>query len=278
MLDKVGGSMLFRRKVEAIDPPVLSNGHRVPYGPFSFRASLSPHGAAYTVLASTNLTNWMPVATGTTRDPSIEFLDSDASKFSHRFYRMLAGGVPSLGVIGFVSITLAPGFSLIANPLASRNNSVGEMFKGWPDGTSLNKFDTRVFKLSENALMNKRWTRADEKLSPGEGAIFFNPGTDYKSHSFVGEVLQGNLASPVPSGFSLRSSLVPQPGNLVDDLRFPIADGDIIHLFDRDRQKYVLHPFENGKWKSGPPVISVGEAFWVAKTGPGNWSRQMVLK
>jgi hypothetical protein len=90
-------------------------------------------------------------------------------------------------------------------------------------------------------------------------------------------VLQGNLAMPVPAGFSLRSSLVPRAGNLQEDLGFPIADGDVIHVFDRDQQKYVLHPFEGGKWQNGPPILSVGESFWVAKTDPANWTRDIVL-
>ena len=110
---------------------------------------------------------------------------------------------------------------------------------------------------------------------PGEGAIFFNPTSDYKSVSFAGEVLQGHLSVPVPGGFSIRSSLIPQPGNLADDLRFPIANGDVIHLFDREQQKYLLHPFEEDKWTAGPPIIGVGEAFWVAKTDPGNWIRSV---
>jgi hypothetical protein len=49
-------------------------------------------------------------------------------------------------------------------------------------------------------------------------------------------------------------------------------------LFDRDRQKYVLHPFENGKWTASPPVLSVGEAFWVAKAEAGNWTKALVIK
>lgn len=52
----------------------------------------------------------------------------------------------------------------------------------------------------------------------------------------------------------------------------------MIHLFDRDRQKYLLYPFENGKWTEGTPVTSVGESFWVAKTEPGNWNRSVTIE
>jgi hypothetical protein len=275
IFDRIGNAIL-RRKADAVAPPLLSDAKRFPYGPFYFKAAL-PQGTSYTILASPDLNIWNPIATGVAASPMIEYLDSDASKFNARFYRALVNDVPSLNALGFVAITLAPGFSLIGNPLESPNNSVAELFKDWPDGTSLNKFDTRLFRLSENILEHNRWSRATEKLSPGDGAIFFNPTNDYKSHNFVGEVLQGNLAVPVPAGFSLRSSLVPRAGNLQEDLGFPVTEGDVIHLFDRDRQKYVLHPFEKGQWKNGPPIVSVGESFWVAKTEPGNWTRDIVL-
>src|SRR5205085_6043654 len=127
--------------------------------------------------------------------------------------------------------------SLIANPFQRGNNVVAEAFKNWPDGTTLNKFDTLLLRLSENAVKDGRWTNATQQLAPGEGAIFFNPTEDYKTHNFVGEVAQGNLTLPIPSGFSLRSSLVPQAGNLLDDLQFPVTEGDVVHLFDWDWQK-----------------------------------------
>jgi hypothetical protein len=85
----------------------------------------------------------------------------------------------------------------------------------------------------------------------------------------------GYLSIPIPSGFSMRSSPVPQPGNLPEDLEFPIANGDVIHLFDRDKQQYVLYPYENGKWTAGTPMLGVGEAFWVAKTEPGDWTQNL---
>ena len=93
----------------------------------------------------------------------------------------------------------------------------------------------------------------------------------------VGDVEQGDLSLPIPAGFSVRSSIVPLPGQLDTDLVFPVAENDVIHLFDRDRQRYLVYSFNAGKWSPEPPVLGVGESFWVGKTFAGNWTRTLVL-
>lgn len=260
--------------MQEVSLPVLIDPVRFPYGAFKFKVQ-APKKLPCTIQASTDFSHWTALGPESVFAENHEYIDSDAPKFSCRFYRVISKGIASNTALGFVSMTLPPGFSLIANPFQRGNNSVGDAFKGWKQGTTLNKFDTLLVRLSENAMKNERWTNPDQQLLPGEGAIFFNPTEDYRIHSFAGEVAQGSFTMPIPSGFSLRSSLVPLGGNLLDDLQFPIADGDVVHLFDRDRQTYTLHPFENGKWSSGPPIVSVGEAFWVAKAEPGNWTRQL---
>jgi len=273
VLQRVEG-VFSRHKHAETGPPFLKEGVRFPYGPFRFKANVG-RGVPYSVVTSSDLTNWNQIASGTAGNEGLEYVDSDASKFNHRFYRVIADDIPSTNALGYASVTLPPGFSLLGNPLNAPSNTVGELFKGWPDGTTLNKFDTRLFRLAENDVKKGAWTNPLEKLAPGEGAILFNPTSDYKSHSFVGEALEGSFSTPVPSGFSLRSCMIPHPGHLCDDLGFPISNGDVVHLFDRDRQKYVLHPYENGKWVSGAPVLSVAEAFWVAKTEAGNWTKSV---
>ena len=264
-----------RRHTTPLVPPSLTDAIRFPYGPFRFRTML-PKGTAIEVLASTDLKNWNPIWKSIAGQDPIEYVDSQAHKFSYRFYRLLAGEVYSRNVIGYVTITLPPGFSMIANPLEGSTNRIADQFGEWPDGTTLSKYDTRFFRLEENAVKDGQWQNSSEKLLPGEGAIFFNPTQEYKTHNFVGEAMYGNLSMPIPPGFSIRSSLLPHPGSL-DDLHFPVADGDVIHLFDRDRQKYVLHPYENGKWSAGPPVVGLGESFWVAKAKAGNWMRRLAV-
>jgi len=114
--------------------------------------------------------------------------------------------------------------------------------------------------------------------APGEGAIFFNPTSDFKNINFIGEVTRGNLLLPIAAGFSIRSSQIPKPGRLHSDLGFPISEGDVIHLFDRDRQNYVIYQYDKKKWSSNPPVVNVGEAFWIGKTAPGDWVQYSYLK
>ncbi len=166
---------------------------------------------------------------------------------------------------------------MIANPFDAANNTIAQLIKGWPDGTTFNRFDTRLFRLSDNAVKYGKWTNPGEKLLPSEGGIFFNPTSDYKSLNFVGDVMQGNLSVPIPAGFSMRSPLLPHPGQLDEDLGFPIGEGDVIHLFDRDQQTYVLYPFAGGKWTRGAPVINMCESFWVAKTEAANWTRAILV-
>jgi hypothetical protein len=263
------------RKEEQNTPPVLGGANRYNYGPFKFTTRLG-QGVPYEVHASKNLRDWATISQGSGTGEVQEHFDSDAPKHNHRFYRVLAGDLPSINILGYASMTLPPGFSMINNPFDAASNCVSELFKEWPDGTLLSRFDLRLFRLSENRLQNGRWSNPSEELVPGDGAIVFNPTSDYRPLNFVGEVIHGNLTIPVPAGFSVRSSLIPQGGSL-DDLEFPIADGDVIHLFDRDQQKYVVYPFDNGKWKSGTPVVSIGESFWVAKTSAKNWTRTLAL-
>ena len=259
-----------------MSPPVLADPVRFPYGPFKFKVQTAKKTLCR-IDASTDFTHWIPLGPESSFSDNQEYVDSEAPKFGQRFYRVVWQGIASKTAVGFVSMTLPPGFSLIGNPFQRGNNAVGEAFKGWKNGTTLNKFDTLLVRLTENAVKNERWTNSNQQLLPGEGAIFFNPTEDYKVQNFVGEVSEGHFTMPIPSGFSLRSSLVPQGGNLLDDLQFPITDGDVVHLFDRDRQVYVLHRFENGKWTGPPPVLGVGEAFWIAKAEAGNWMKSLIF-
>jgi hypothetical protein len=272
----VRGSLFAAKISPPSAPPVLKDAVRQPSGTFNFNAQLAK-GTPFVVQASTDLENWSPVLNGIATGELTSYADGHASRFSYRFYRLVAGQAQCSNVLGYVSITLPPGFSMIANPLDAPTNTVGKVFKDWPDGTTLNKFDTQLFRLVENAVKFSQWTNPSERLMPGEGAIFFNPTSDYRSVCFTGEILHKDLSIPIPAGFSMRSSPVPQPGSLVEDLEFPIVDGDVVHLFDRDKQQYVLHPYENGKWTAGTPMISVGEAFWVAKTESGNWTRSLCV-
>jgi hypothetical protein len=256
--------------------PVLFAGKRVGYGPFQLQIRLAA-GARYELLASTDLRNWVTLAESKAVAETTEFVDGEASKLSYRFYRVTSESVGSQNIMGYATIALPPGFSLIANPLKAADNSVAALLPNMPEGTSFDKFDTRLFKLTKNSVVDGRWVNPGETLVPGEGGIISNPTSDTKAVNFVGDVMQENLFYPIPAGFSIRSSLLPQAGRLDVDLQFPFSDGDAVHLFDRDKQEYRIYTFGDKNWAANPPVVGIGEAFWISKNSPGNWTRDFTV-
>jgi len=49
---------------------------------------LAPPGPAYVIESSTNLINWLPIATNTTPASPYDFVAGDAPDFPQRFYRV----------------------------------------------------------------------------------------------------------------------------------------------------------------------------------------------
>ena len=265
-------SFIRKNKTAVASAPVLKAAIRMPYAPFKFDASLTV-GCPFEVEASPDLHQWTLIFSGTAEDDLLQYVDPDASKFGVRFYRATCGGLASRNLIGYAMQTLPPGFSMVANPFRASDNTIAALFPNMPEATTLCKFDTNLFRLNNNAVKNGIWTKPGEELLPGEGAIVFNPTNNFKTLSFSGEVIQGLLENPIPAGLSIRSSLVPQSGRLHSDLGMAMTEGDVIHIFDRDQQKYVIHPYSAKAWEINEPVVAIGEAFWIGKTNPGNWVR-----
>jgi hypothetical protein len=253
-----------------IQVPVLSEAVRIPYGPFRFKGEVVP-GTPYEIQATTNFKKeWTTIASDISKG-EFEYIDPEATKLSYRFYRLNANGVYSLNVVGYVTYTLAPGSSMVGNSFARTDYTVAELFKGMPEGTLLQKFDGSLYKLTDNLIKNGRWQNPIDTLELGEGAIITNPTSDMRSLCFSGEVMQGRFSTPIPKGFSIRCSPVPQPGRLDTDLNFPIEEGDMVHLFDRETQKCVEYSYSVKGWSPSPPIVMAGESFWVAKKSPGYW-------
>lgn len=274
----VGGfiTSFIRRKStqEVLTSPLLVNPKRVPYGAFVFNLQV-PRGVSYDIEVSRDLKNWELLHSDAAESELVEYIDTDASRFSYRFYRARAGAFYSSNVMGYAAVPLPPGYSLISNPFKSPDNRVAALFPNMPEWAAVCKFEMKLFKLTNNVMKNGVWSNPDETLSPGEGALICNPTDDFKVINFVGDVMQGNLLNPVPSGFSIRSSLLPRAGRLDMDLNLPFSEGDVVHLFDRDKQTYVEYIYPSRRWELEPPMIGVGEAFWVGKSAPVNWVQKL---
>ena len=129
MMTNLGESVtaFFTRKKAAPEvPPHLHAATRFPYGPFQFKFQTAK-GVSYEIHASSNLQAWEPISAEKSTGEPVEYVDSDASKFNLRFYRVLAATVFSDNVIGYASINVPPGYSLIANPLHAPSNAISAM-------------------------------------------------------------------------------------------------------------------------------------------------------
>ena len=273
-LHRVVKAMRLAKPAEAVIRPRLWGAMRRPYGPFQFRYQV-PRECEHSVEASTDLRFWTDIWHGKGKEEAVQYMDSAAYKFSFRFYRVRVRELLSENVVGYVAVGLPPGYSMISNAFLS-SQTLEDLFPGWPDGTKVSLFDTSLLKLVENRLEHGKWRQPHVRISPGEGALFFNPSNDYRTAAFAGELVDGEQSLPIPPGFSIRGSVLPWPGAL-DELGFPLAEGDVVHVFDRERQQYGLHPFENGRWSNGPAVISAGEGFWIAKSKPAVWKAKLDL-
>jgi hypothetical protein len=194
--------------------------------------------------------------------------------------------VYSVNAVGYVNVSLAPGFNLVSNPLnaGTGNNTVGKLMAnvqgGFPAQTRVYVFNeaTGAFFAPAVAFAPNGpllpATSADLVVNPGTGMFVFIPGTATLTLTFVGEVMQGSLSNPIPTGFSVRANQVPQAG-APSSFGMPGAQGDRFYRFNKATGGYFA-PNANfgGTWIPALPSIDVGEAFFLFRQGaPTAWTR-----
>ena len=196
---------------------------------------------------------------------------------------MAQTNVYSVNVVGYVNVTVTNGqFAMIANPLQSTNNTLGALVQNVPDGTQAFRWNGTTYDLStyeEAAPGSGSWSNPNLSLAPGEGMFLKNNASSNIVVTFVGEVLQGNLSTPLPAGYEIRSSKVPQTGRVTTDLLLPAQDGDQLFKWNGSGGTFDIYTFEDpgagGSWSGpgGEPMINVGESFFVRKNASANWTR-----
>jgi hypothetical protein len=189
-----------------------------------------------------------------------------------------------VNVVGYVNTELKPGWNLICNPLdntATDGNKIKTLFTGLPEGSSVNKYVRPTgcgaggYETTRSVSFGSFMPDGELLLAPGEGAFIWLEGTAAVTVTFVGDVKQGSLSTPICVGFNMVSSQVPQAGTLTE-LGFVASEGDSVYQHDKGVGYKTTQVFSFGTWSPGPePTIGVGEAFWVDRvaTDGKNWDR-----
>jgi hypothetical protein len=184
----------------------------------------------------------------------------------------------SVNAVGYVNKTVpANSYMMVSNPLKAATNTVNALFTGVPAGfqvyvyTPGKGYDTATFDDLEGGFVG---TAANMEITPGEGVFVRNPTTAAVTVTFVGEVPQGTLVTPLVAGLQIVSSQVPQAGT-PQQLGYVGEVGDQIYQFNATTQKYDVATFDDlvNDWDPAPKVVDVGDAFFLSKTKAGQWTR-----
>jgi hypothetical protein len=192
------------------------------------------------------------------------------------FATLAFDGFGSINTLGYVNVSVPPGFSLLSNPLINRVDSrIFKLFGGdYPDGCKIFLLRSGGFITVEYFADSKEWLPAEYaaiELFPGEGFFFQNAGSTL-TITFVGEVPQGTLTNHIPAGYSLRASMVPTQDTL-DHWDFPAEPGDQVFILNPKTGGYTGYWFDEFelRWQPSPPPFTVGEAFYVFKGKAADW-------
>jgi hypothetical protein len=203
----------------------------------------------------------------------------------------MAQAVYSINVVGYVTLTVRPGFNMIANQLDAGSgatlNSLNSVLPGAPLEAQILTFANNNYTLDVSD--GTSWIDGNTgdpsvtKIAPGTGFFYYNPAAAPAPLTFVGEVKTGNgLTVTYPSGFSLKSTITPQELSLSAANGFPQVLEMQYLTFNAATQNYDELLVNDGTgWingSTGDPADArpaVGQGYFIYNPTGGNlaWTR-----
>jgi hypothetical protein len=191
--------------------------------------------------------------------------------------------VYSVNAVGYINVPLnatpaegkSGSFYLLCNQLNTGGNTLEEVIPhtSVPDGTTVYDFEGGAYVgIYPN---DGGWGAGASKVfKPGKGFFVLLPkGAPATTITFVGEVPQGDLKTPLIKGLNLVGSQVPQGGAITTVLKLPGRDGDTFYVYDVAKQSYTGIAIYDGGWTAPEPTLAVAQAAFFRAMEAGSWDR-----
>jgi len=206
-----------------------------------------------------------------------------------------AQNVYSLNAVGYINVTLQPGFNIVSVPLMTTpDNTIGTVLNnanGSLTGNNVFFYSPSTGLYSEDSARTIGTDRGDttnangwasdgtNNAAPGVGFWFENSTASAITVTFVGTVPSGPITNTLVAGFNLVGSVVPVSGDIVSNTISMFTNyniGDDVYTYDPTQPPataYTEYASASGRgggfgylgqWQSpGDPMIpNVGQGFW----------------
>jgi hypothetical protein len=292
--DAAGVESLPSNQATFVPPPPTTNAPPVAPTPLTIAntgqllvSAAAVSNGTCVLQTSTNLTAWKSVTTGQTGQP-LNYLTPLPGMPVWHYYRALWVSGPannasiasalsvsnfSPEIVGFVTLNVAAsGYTALANPFETGNNTLAALLPSMPEGAQLFKYSTGSG-YTTNTFSGGVWADGTATLNPGEAGFLYNTSRTNALITFAGTILQSTVSNDIPAGYSLVSPMIPLPGAINT---FPARNGDQIQFYEN--KTWSTYTFRGGRWSlSGPAynpiVFTPGRAFFTSKKSPGVWTQ-----
>jgi hypothetical protein len=140
---------------------------------------------------------------------------------------MAQTNVYSLNAVGYINVTMEPGYNIITCPLiASPNNTIATLLNntneqyqnGGRQTATVYQYVNGAYTTDSASYTNvpSGWAAGGTiTMNPGQAIFFYNPTVSNMYATFVGTVPTGSLTNALNPGYNLVGSIVPMVGDLV---------------------------------------------------------------
>ena len=208
---------------------------------------------------------------------------------------MAQSNVYSLNIVGYATVTINPGYNLLANPLdAGSTNGAGSIMPIL-DGEQILTWNGSSFAevmYDSTAVPTPGWVLADDttpaappSLPPGQGFFLFNPNTTATNFTFVGQVVPGPGSSntiSLKAGYNLVGSALPAAavsGGAITNapVSLPVIDGMVLLQWSNGKYNEVMYDstavptpgwvLADDTTPAAPPAYSIGSGMFIFNPG-----------
>jgi hypothetical protein len=206
---------------------------------------------------------------------------------------MAQTNVYSLNVVGYINVTMEPGYNIITCPLIASpdntiatllNNTNGQYQSGARNVAGVYQFTGGVYSATDNANAANApsgWAGGGTiTINPGQAIFFYNPTSTNMTATFVGTVPTGPVTNALNPGYNLVGSVVPVTGDIVTNPISMFTNGaasgrtaDALYTYTPG-VGYTVNTYASGAWAGGDPSLAnayEGFFFYNAFSTTNNW-------